>query len=107
MIGDIEKQLNILIDIDFYRISAKKKFQMYHKVLKDVWRKKHFDVIALKKNRRFVLTRTYLNKSRLWYFGKKQFLLPINLNKNNLNVKIQHSKIKLLDSLISGFTKNF
>lgn len=58
---------------------------------------------VLKKNRRFVLTRVYLNKSRLWYFGKKNFLTISNTQ--NPNIITTSSFKQIFTSIINGLTK--
>lgn len=74
VIDGIETEFSKLWEVDFYNDLAKERFEVYYRSMKILWRKKYFDATALKKNRRFVLTRTYLNHSRLWYFGKKNFI---------------------------------
>lgn len=103
MISDIETNLENLWEIDFYKNKANRILYRYRQRFKRSNRKKKLDLKVLKKNRRFVLTRVYLNKSRLWYFGKKNFLATLNTRNTNTVTLIPTKKI--INSIINGFIK--
>lgn len=103
MIGDIENNLENLWEIDFYRNKANRILYRYKQLLKWSNKRKRLDMKVLKKNRRFVLTRVYLNKSRLWYFGKKNFLTTSNTQ--NPSIITTPSFKPTFTSIINGLTK--
>lgn len=107
MISDIEQELKYLLQFDYCQ-----------KVSDDIWEKcLHYNkkkrirqrifAYIIKQEGRFVLGRLYLNKSRVWYFGKKYFLYVGDYWDDVENLSLLRGAYSSIESLVNGFIKFF
>ncbi len=107
MLSAYERELKKSLTIDFYKAKSDEMWPVCVKFIRKTRLKRNTHIKLLRKNLRFIVTRAYLTKSRLWYFAKKNYLYSHIITTNsNISVVSNTSKDRIL-SIINDFNKIF